>query len=161
MALRDRDPKLLSEIVTTDPIFDRILGLIPAESRGLAAELLATRAEHVAKRSGWPRAVADFREAGRLRPLDTWTTFHQILTLRAAGNRDGARSVASDLFERLSWPIDRSTANNVAWCLVLAPGTVTDPEIPVHHTLYQYALPGGRLGSVSPTIYASDFAPYW
>ena len=140
LALRDRDPKLLPEIITTDPIFDRILAIIPAQSSGLAAELLATRAEHLARRSQWPRAAADFREAARLRPLDSWTAFRQIMVLQAAGNRDEARSVASGLFERLRKTTDpyertlsaRATANTLAWCLVLAPGSVADRAFPVH-----------------------------
>jgi WD40 repeat protein/tetratricopeptide (TPR) repeat protein len=146
LALRDRDPKLLSEIVTRDPIFDRILDFLPAQSKGVAAELLATRAGYLANRGQWSQAVSEFGEASRLQPLDVRTTFLQILTLRAAGNGEGARGVASELFERLSQPVHHSTANSLAWCLVLAPATLAESEIPSSSTRHGYELPGGRGG---------------
>ena len=85
-------------------------------------------------------AAAGFLEAGRLRPLDAWTTRHQVATLLAAGNRDGLRIVASGLLDRFRQTTDPSSANNVAWSLVLAPVAVADLKTPV--SLAEIALAG-------------------
>jgi tetratricopeptide (TPR) repeat protein len=120
------DSGLLFALASMDTNIDHAIDLVPGHTPELSAELLSIRAVHHAKRGQWDRAVVDFQQAGRLAPIDVWTSFHRILALLAGGDRDGLRKVASDLLDRFGETTDPSLAKCVAWACSLAPSAAGD-----------------------------------
>ncbi len=126
LALGNRDPKLLGEIIANDSFFDRVIVRAAGQSAQGAAVLLLSRAESFAKRGQWTRAAADYWRAGRMEPLDAATASHQVSALVAAGDRAGLRNVTSELLERFRETLYGETAHSVAWSLVVASDSVAD-----------------------------------
>jgi WD40 repeat protein/tetratricopeptide (TPR) repeat protein len=91
-------------------------------------------------RAGPARAAADLGELVRLQPEDVRTRSFQILSLSAAGDRDGLRRAIAELLDGFRDMTDPRKANAVAWCCCLAPDAVDDPEAPVR--LAEIALQG-------------------
>ncbi len=122
-ALGARDPDVIEAISRSEPLFQRAVTQAPPDS---AAALLSRRGEYRgARRQRWAEAAADFGQAIRLQPevVDFWNHQHaQILSLTAAGERDGLRRARSDLLDRLGSTTNPYTANYVAWNASLAPG---------------------------------------
>jgi len=77
------------------------------------------------------KAASDFSEAVLLEPDELDIRRSQILTLLAAGDREGVRRAAFDLLDRFGRTTNPWQANNIAWFCTLAPGAVADPAIPV------------------------------
>jgi len=130
LALGDRDPKLLAEIVASEAIFDLVLALLPGDATAISIELLFERADHLAKEGEFDLARAVLARLGT-RPweeakLSTWSLQpgEMFATL-------GCSAQVSALLSKYQQTTDPNKANDVAWCCALAPGAVADPEAPV------------------------------
>jgi WD40 repeat protein/tetratricopeptide (TPR) repeat protein len=77
------------------------------------------------------KVAAHLGDLIRRRPEDVRARHLQILSLTAAGDRDGLRRAISDLLKRFRGSTDPEKANGVAWCCSLAPDVLSDPEAPV------------------------------
>jgi WD40 repeat protein/tetratricopeptide (TPR) repeat protein len=92
-------------------------------------------------RSDPGRAAADLGELVRVVPEDGRVRYFRILSLSAAGDRDGLRRAIAELLDRFRDTTDPGMANDVAWwCCCLAPDAVDAPEAPVR--LAEIALQG-------------------
>jgi tetratricopeptide (TPR) repeat protein len=127
-ALGSRDSKLVEMISRSEALFHRALEQVPDSA---AATLWSQRGEDQARRQQWAEAAADFGESVRLRPEDGQAHRLQILSLSAAGERDGLRWTIAELLDKFRGTTDPGMANMVAWNCCLAPDAVDDPEAPV------------------------------
>ncbi len=112
----------------------------PTPGTAKATVLLHQRGDLFALLGLWHRAAADYSEISRLRPEIPSNCRYQILALLSAGDRDRLHRACSDLLERFRKTTAPSTANDVAWSLVLAARAVSDHEAPVR--LAEIALKG-------------------
>jgi WD40 repeat protein/serine/threonine protein kinase/tetratricopeptide (TPR) repeat protein len=97
-------------------------------ARPLNRDVRTERGQFYLARLQPEKAAANFAEAVLLDPADLGARHDQLLTLLAAGDRDGVRRATADLLDRCGRTTNPDEANKVAWSCVLAPDVVADGE---------------------------------
>jgi WD40 repeat protein/Flp pilus assembly protein TadD len=73
-------------------------------------------------------AAADLADFVRLQPREWWARRFQILSLAAAGDRDGVRRAIADLLDQFRDTTSPEGANALAWWCCATPDSIADPK---------------------------------
>jgi tetratricopeptide (TPR) repeat protein len=108
------------------PDFSRVIAQVPHD-----VGAWRDRADAYAGLGQWGKAEADLLRTIELAPED-WREWNRLARVRlAAGNADGYRAACATLLQRFEKTSDRFEALDIAWTLVLAPGTLADAAEPL------------------------------
>jgi WD40 repeat protein/tetratricopeptide (TPR) repeat protein len=118
LALGTSDADFMEIVLASESRFRYVVDACPQES----APLWAAHGDRLAQRGFWSGAIADYAKALSLEPYDLEIRSHQILSLLAAGDREGLRRAQSELLNQFRESLSPSVANDVAWSSVLAQG---------------------------------------
>ncbi len=100
-------------------------------ARPLRRNVWIARGQFHALRGDPRSAAADFEQFVRLQPRDWSARRLEILSLCAAGDRDGARRAIADLIDQFGETTSPAWANLVVWWCCVAPDGADDPKAPV------------------------------
>jgi eukaryotic-like serine/threonine-protein kinase len=154
LALWDRDPNLLDDIVASNEVLDLVLPLIKEDVNKLLPQLLFLRADRLVREGRFELARAVLMRASAL----PWEGTELGLERGEMFALLGCSDVVAALVRKHEHTINLGMARQVAWCYALCPFAVPDPTTPV--SLAEFYVNGVRarvkpavLNAIGPVLY--------